>query len=117
MNQIEAETGDGQLGEIVDEVLGKMSRGEAIDVEQYAREHPDVAEVLRHALPALARSLNRVLAEKWMRRPMVRNPTMTESHLKPTGRSVISGSSGNSDAEEWASSTRLTKYPLVVESH
>ncbi len=42
-----------ELGEIVDEVLSKMSRGEAIDVEQYAREHPDVAEVLRHALPAL----------------------------------------------------------------
>ncbi len=53
MNQVDQKIDDAELGEIVDQVLAKMSRGEAIDVEQYAREHPDVAEVLRHALPAL----------------------------------------------------------------
>ena len=53
MNRLDLETDDGKLGEIVDDVLSKMARGEAVDVEQYAAEHPDVADVLRHAIPAL----------------------------------------------------------------
>jgi serine/threonine protein kinase/WD40 repeat protein len=53
MKRIELETEDGKLGEVVDDVLSKMARGESVDVEQYAAEHPDVADVLRHAIPAL----------------------------------------------------------------
>ena len=53
MNRVEQQTEDGKLGEIVDEVLSKMARGEPVDIEQYAREHPDVADVVRHAIPAL----------------------------------------------------------------
>ena len=53
MKKVDLPTDDGKLGEIVDEVLSKMARGEVVDVEQYAGEHPDVADVLRHALPAL----------------------------------------------------------------
>ena len=53
MNRMELDTEDGKLGEVVDDVLSKMARGEAVDVEQYAAEHPDVADVLRHAIPAL----------------------------------------------------------------
>ena len=53
MNSIEVELGDDKLGEIVDELLSKMARGEAVDVEQYAKQYPEAAEVLRHAIPAL----------------------------------------------------------------
>lgn len=53
MNRMELESQDGKLGEVVDDVLSKMARGESVDVEQYAAEHPDVADVLRHAIPAL----------------------------------------------------------------
>ncbi|MDV6029901.1 MAG: protein kinase [Phycisphaera sp. RhM] len=53
MNHIDLETQDGELGKVVDDVLSKMARGESVDVEQYAAEHPDVADVLRHAIPAL----------------------------------------------------------------
>ena len=53
MNRMERETEDGKLGEVVDELLSKMARGEPVDVERYAAEHPDVADVLRHAIPAL----------------------------------------------------------------
>ena len=42
---MELETEDGKLGEVVDDVLSKMARGESVDVEQYAAEHPDVADV------------------------------------------------------------------------
>lgn len=52
MNQTEL-FGDGELGEIVDELLSKMTRGEHVDIEQYAAKYPDHADVLRHALPAL----------------------------------------------------------------
>ena len=51
MNQVDQKIDDAELGELL-RPGSKMSRGEAIDVEQYAREHPDVAEVLRHAPPA-----------------------------------------------------------------
>lgn len=53
MNPTEINTGDDRLGEIVDELLSKMARGEAVDVEHYAKQHPDAADVLRHAIPAL----------------------------------------------------------------
>lgn len=53
MNSVEVESGDVKLGEIVDELLTKLARGEHVDVEQYAQQHPAAADVLRHAIPAL----------------------------------------------------------------
>jgi serine/threonine protein kinase/Flp pilus assembly protein TadD len=41
------------MGEIVDEFLDRLGRGERPDVEEYARRHPRLATVLRHMLPAL----------------------------------------------------------------
>jgi serine/threonine protein kinase/Flp pilus assembly protein TadD len=41
------------LGEIVDDFLERLGRGERPDVEEYARRHPPLADVLRQMLPAL----------------------------------------------------------------
>ena len=81
MNQVDLQTDDGKLGEIVDEVLSKMARGEVIDVEQYAREHPDVADVLRHALPAL-----RAVAQSSV--GGTEHPTTVRSQAGSSGESI-----------------------------
>jgi WD40 repeat protein/serine/threonine protein kinase len=41
------------LVEIVEEATNKIHAGEPVDVEAYAREHPELAEQLRRLLPAL----------------------------------------------------------------
>jgi serine/threonine protein kinase/formylglycine-generating enzyme required for sulfatase activity len=41
------------LAEIVEEVTNKFHGGEAVDVEEYSRAHPELAEQLRQLLPAL----------------------------------------------------------------
>ncbi|CAN0176742.1 unnamed protein product, partial [Phaeothamnion confervicola] len=41
------------VGRIADEFTERLARGERPDVEEYARRHPDLAEVLRDVLPAL----------------------------------------------------------------
>jgi serine/threonine protein kinase/WD40 repeat protein len=41
------------LAEIVEEVTNKFHAGEAVDVEEYSRAHPELAEQLRQLLPAL----------------------------------------------------------------
>jgi serine/threonine protein kinase/Flp pilus assembly protein TadD len=41
------------MGAVVDEFLDRLGRGERPDVEEYAREHPRLATVLRQMLPAL----------------------------------------------------------------
>lgn len=52
MDRSELKTEDGELGRIVDEVLSKMARGESFDMEQYASQHPQIADVIR-AIPAM----------------------------------------------------------------
>lgn len=52
-SQVDAHGDDGRLGEIVDDVLSALARGEQPDLEHYAQQHPDIADVLQHALPAL----------------------------------------------------------------
>lgn len=44
---------DALMGQIVDEFLERCARGEEPDVEEYARRHPELADVLRQMLPAL----------------------------------------------------------------
>jgi WD40 repeat protein/serine/threonine protein kinase len=41
------------LAEIVEEVTNKFQAGEAVDIEQYVRAHPELGEQLRQLLPAL----------------------------------------------------------------
>jgi hypothetical protein len=41
------------LGQIADDFLDRLQRGEQPDVEDYARRHPELAAVLRQVLPAL----------------------------------------------------------------
>jgi WD40 repeat protein/serine/threonine protein kinase len=44
---------EAQVGRVADEFTERLQRGERPDVEDYARRHPDLAEVLRQVLPAL----------------------------------------------------------------
>src|SRR5262245_32213721 len=44
---------DSQVGQIAGEFLDRLQAGEQPDVEDYARRHPEIADVLRQALPAL----------------------------------------------------------------
>lgn len=44
---------DSLLGRVADEFLDRLNRGEHPDVEEYARRHPELAEVIRRVLPAL----------------------------------------------------------------
>jgi len=41
------------LGQLADEFTERLQRGEQPDVEEFARRHPDAAEVVRQVLPAL----------------------------------------------------------------
>ncbi len=86
-------TNDAEVGAIVDEILSKMARGESIDVEAYAREHPEAADILRHALPAL-----RAVAESSAGHATVRTESTTShesfSHNKRLGDFRIVGELG-----------------------
>jgi WD40 repeat protein/serine/threonine protein kinase/tetratricopeptide (TPR) repeat protein len=44
---------EGLLGQVAGEFTERLNRGEQPDVEEYARRHPEIAEVLRQVLPAL----------------------------------------------------------------
>ena len=44
---------ESRIGEIVDEFLSHIERGKQPDVEKFVQKHPEVADILRHALPAL----------------------------------------------------------------
>ena len=52
---LEAHTASAEAlrGEVVDEYLERLGRGERPDVEEYARRHPPLAAALRQMLPAL----------------------------------------------------------------
>src|SRR5262249_35794238 len=41
------------VAEVVDAFMERVRRGEAPEVEDYARHHPQIAAILRHVLPAL----------------------------------------------------------------
>jgi serine/threonine protein kinase len=41
------------VGQIADEFTERLNRGEQPDIEEYAQRHPDIADLLRQALPAL----------------------------------------------------------------
>ena len=47
------ESAESLLGQVADEFTERLSRGEQPDVEDYARRYPQIAAVLREALPAL----------------------------------------------------------------
>ena len=53
MNQNSLETDDTRLGEIVDEILSRMGRGENLEIDAYVAQYPEFAAILRQALPAL----------------------------------------------------------------
>ncbi len=42
------------VGQVADEFTQRLNRGEKPSIEEYAEKHPDIAEVLRQVLPALA---------------------------------------------------------------
>jgi serine/threonine protein kinase/uncharacterized protein HemY len=48
------DSAEARLGRIAGEFTDRLQRGEQPDVEEYARRHPEMAEVLRQVLPALA---------------------------------------------------------------
>ena len=41
------------LGQVATEFFERLSRGEAPQVDEYVQRHPEIAEMIRHALPAL----------------------------------------------------------------
>src|SRR5262249_3967916 len=51
--QVEDATTEALMGEIVDEFLDRVQRGERPEVEEYAARHPELGTVLRQMLPAL----------------------------------------------------------------
>jgi Flp pilus assembly protein TadD len=56
MNSAAADQGTGVeelVGRVADEFTERVQRGERPDVEEYARRHPQLAEVMRQVLPAL----------------------------------------------------------------
>ena len=46
-------TAEERVAEVVDEFMERVRRGERPEVEEYARRHPEVADLLRQVLPAL----------------------------------------------------------------
>ncbi len=44
---------DSLLGQVADEFLDRLNRGEHPDVDEYAHRHPELAEVIRRVFPAL----------------------------------------------------------------
>ena len=50
---VENTTAESLMGEVVNEFLERLGRGERPDVEEYARRYPQLAAVLRQMLPAL----------------------------------------------------------------
>ncbi len=48
-----AEALESLFGRMADEFTDRLNRGERPDVEEYARRHPEIAEVLREGLPVL----------------------------------------------------------------
>ena len=51
--QLDATSQESLLAEIADEFIRRIDRGEQPDVEEYAKRHPQIADVLRQILPAL----------------------------------------------------------------
>ena len=41
------------LGQVADEFTERLNRGEQPEIEEYARLHPEISELLRQVLPAL----------------------------------------------------------------
>lgn len=53
MNQAKTvHTGDGRLARVIDQILSKIAKGESVDFGAYAQDHPELADILKHALPA-----------------------------------------------------------------
>ena len=44
---------DSLVGQVADEFLARLERGESPDVEEYARRHPEVGALLRQVLASL----------------------------------------------------------------
>ena len=51
--QLDAVSQESLLAEIADEFIERINRGEQPDIDEYAEQHPQLAEVLRQILPAL----------------------------------------------------------------
>jgi serine/threonine protein kinase/Flp pilus assembly protein TadD len=66
------------MGELVDEFVERLARGEQPEVEEYARRHPQLAAALRQLLPAL-----RVVHLSTAERPPPAEPLAPE--IKPEG--------------------------------
>src|SRR5207247_4702410 len=51
--ELQSASAEALMGHIVDDFLERLGRGERPEVEEYARQHPQLATVLRQMLPAL----------------------------------------------------------------
>jgi hypothetical protein len=49
----EQESIDSLVGQVADQFIDRLERGEQPDIEEYARSHPEIADVLRQVLSAL----------------------------------------------------------------
>jgi hypothetical protein len=49
----DAGSAEERVAEVVDEFMARVGRGERPDVDEYVRQHPDLADVLRHVLPVV----------------------------------------------------------------
>ncbi len=58
MNQAKTvQTDDRRVARVIEEILAKIANGESVDFGAYTQAHPELADILKHALPA-----SRVLA-------------------------------------------------------
>ena len=44
---------DQLLGQVATEFFERLARGETPDIDEYAQRHPEIAQLIRQALPAL----------------------------------------------------------------
>ena len=52
-DKLSQDAASAQMGQIMDEYLERANRGERPDIDEYAKRHPELADVIRKMLPAL----------------------------------------------------------------
>jgi serine/threonine protein kinase len=76
-NRLDDEALESLVGRVADEFTDRVNRGEAPDVEEYARRYPAIADVLREGLPPL-RKLGQSTPRGPAVEPLARNPPLPE---------------------------------------
>src|SRR5262245_57055377 len=68
---------DSLMGQLADEFLTRLERGEDPDVEEYAGRNPEAADLIRQALAALRSVRAAPPGESWERTPAGPEPPLT----------------------------------------